>query len=115
MHRSPWLALALAAPLLVACGDRATAPTPGRSYTLDEVQASFRGVALGDAERRVVARFGPDQGEPNGPVGPVGEDNDDTGSPGTFASTPGRPRPDDRTRALRYRGMASSPTSGAST
>ena len=107
MHRSPWLALALAAPLFVACGgDRAAAPAPGRIYTLDEVQASFRGVALGDAERRVVARFGPDAGEADGPVGPVGEDDHETGSPGTFARTPGRPRPDDRTKALRYRGMS---------
>ena len=45
----------------------------------------------------MVARFGPDQGEPGGPVGPLGRDHDDAGSPGTFASTPGRARPDDRT------------------
>jgi hypothetical protein len=106
VHRSQWLALALAAPLLVACaGDRA-APKPGRAYTLDEIQASFRGFALGDAERRVVARFGSDQGKPDGPVGPVHEDHYEAGTPGTFASTPGHPRPDDRTKSLRYRGMA---------
>ncbi len=103
MRRSPWLALALAAPLLVACApDTGAAPKPARSYTLDEAHASF----LGDAERGVVARFGPDQGEPNGPVGPLGQDRYDAGSPGTFASTPGRPRPDDRTKALRYHGMS---------
>jgi hypothetical protein len=107
VRRSPWLALALAAPVLAACGgDRGAAPKPARSYVLDESHASFRGVALGDAERRVVARFGPDQGEPDGPVGPVGEDRYDTGGPGTFASAPGPPRPDDRTKALRYRGMS---------
>ena len=85
---------------------RRAAPKPARSYTLDEAHASFRGVALGDAERGVVARFGPDQGEPNGPVGPLGQDRYDAGSPGTFASTPGRRRPDDRTKALRYHGMS---------
>jgi hypothetical protein len=107
VRRSPWLALALAAPPLVACaGDTGAAPKPARSYTLDEAHASFRGVALGDAERGVVARFGPDQGEPDGPVGPLGQDRYDAGSPGTFASTPGRPRPDDRTKALRYHGMS---------
>ena len=107
VRRSPWLALALAPPLLVACaGDTVAAHKPARSYTLDEAHASFRGVALGDAEHRVVARFGPDQGEPDGPVGPLDQDHYDTGSPGTFASTPGRPRPDDRTKALRYRGMS---------
>ena len=98
VRRSPWLALVLAVPVLVACaGDTGAAPEPARSYTLDEAHASFRGIALGDAERRVVARFGPDQGEPGGPVGPLGRDHDDAGSPRTFASTPGRPRPDDRT------------------
>jgi hypothetical protein len=103
MRRSPWLTLALPAPLLVACaGDGASAPKPDRIYVLDEAHASFRGVALGDAEGRVAARFGPDQGKPNGPMGPVGEDGYDTGTPGTFAATPGRPRPDDRTKALRY-------------
>ena len=107
VRRSPWLARAVAAPLLVACaGGTGAAPNRARSYTLDEAHASFRGVALGDAERRVVTRFGPDQGEPDGPVGPVGEDDRETGSPGTLASTPGRPRPDDRTKALRYRGMS---------
>jgi hypothetical protein len=107
VRRSPWLALALAGALLVACGgETGAAPEPARSYTLDETHASFRGVALGDAERRVVARFGPDQGEPGGPVGPVGQDPYEAGSPGTFAGTPGRPRPDDRTKPLRYRGMS---------
>jgi hypothetical protein len=106
VRRSPWFPLALAALLAGCAGDGASAPEPAASYVLDEARASFRGVALGDAESRVVARFGPDQGRPDDPVGPVGEDHDATGSPGTFASTPGRPRPDDRTRALRYRGMS---------
>jgi hypothetical protein len=107
VRSSPWLAFALAAPLLVACaGDRSGAPKPAHSYALDEARASFRGIALGDAESRVTARFGSDRGKPDGPAGPVGEDGYETGTPGTFASTPGRPRPDDRTKALRYRGMA---------
>jgi hypothetical protein len=91
--------------LLAACGNAAEPKAPARSYTLDEDSGSFRGIALGGAERKVLTRFGPDQGEPGGPVGPLGEHNYDNG-PGTFASTPGRPRPDDRTKALRYRGMA---------
>jgi hypothetical protein len=103
VRRSRYLALAAVA-ALAACGASKPA-APARVYTLDEGNASFRGVALGDAEREVVARFGADQGKPDGPVGPLGEHNYDNG-PGTFASTPGRPRPDDRTKALRYRGMA---------
>ena len=64
----------------------------------------FRGIALRDRESRVVERFGPDQGKPAGPVTPLGADAE--GPPGTFASTPGRPSPYDRTAALRYRGMS---------
>lgn len=106
MHPPAWLALTIAATLLTACGGDHEAARPTHTYTLDETRASFRGVALGDAEREVVARFGPDQGEPNGPVGPLGDDRFESGSPGTFASTPGTPRPDDRTAHLSYHGMA---------
>lgn len=66
----------------------------------------FRGVALGGPESTVVKRFGPDQGESGGPVGPLGTDRFTNGSPGTFASTPGRPPPYDRTAELRYPGMS---------
>src|SRR5689334_16102832 len=100
------LALVLAAPLLIAaCGGSDAPRAPARTYVLDESRASFRGVSLGDAEREVVSRFGPDQGKPDGPVGPLGDHNYDNG-PGTFASAPGRPRPGDRTPSLRYDGMA---------
>jgi hypothetical protein len=105
--RGRCLVLAItAAALLPACGGDDERAPPNRTYVLDEAHGAFRGVALGDAEREVVARFGPDQGEPNGPVGPLGDDHFDSGSPGTFASTPGTPRPDDRTAHLRCRGMA---------
>jgi hypothetical protein len=87
------------------CGSSDGAGVPSRgSYRFDETRGTFRGVALRDPERRVVARFGPDQGEPAGPNRPLGTSDAD-GPPGTFASSPGRPSPDDRTAALRYRGM----------
>ncbi|HEX2087568.1 MAG TPA: hypothetical protein VHF89_17925 [Solirubrobacteraceae bacterium] len=95
------LPLAIAAVLAAAgCGG----DEPERTYVLDEVRGSFRGVTLGDREREVIGRFGPDQGEPAGPVRPLGDGGDL--APGTFASTPGPPRPDDRTAALRYPGMS---------
>jgi hypothetical protein len=73
---------------------------------LDEQHGSFRGISLGMPERRVIARFGPDEGDPAGPIGPLGDDRFETGSPGTFASSPTGPSPTDRTAFLRYRGMS---------
>src|SRR3954453_15635428 len=88
------------------CGSSDSAGVESRgSYRFDEVRGAFRGVALRDPESRVVARFGPDQGEPAGPNQPLGTSDED-GPPGTFAGSPGTPSPDDRTAALRYRGMS---------
>lgn len=98
---------ALAVGVIAGCGaGEPTDTAPPASYVLDEQRGSFRGISLGTAERRVIARFGPDQGEPEGPVGPLGDDRFETGSPGNFASGPDAPSPTDRSASLRYPGMA---------
>jgi hypothetical protein len=92
---------------LAGCGGSASTGTVATTaYRLDEQRGAFRGVTLGAPEHGVVERFGPDRGEPEGPVGPLGDDSFERGTPGTFASSPDGPSPTDRTVFLRYRGMS---------
>jgi hypothetical protein len=86
-------------------GDAGVVPS-SHSFLFDESRGAFRGIALRDPERRIIERFGPDRGKPEGPVTPLGADAFADGPPGTFASTPSKPSPHDRTVALRYRGMS---------
>jgi hypothetical protein len=100
-------ALTLAAVTIGACGSGVDVGVPSSgSFPLDESRGAFRGIALRDPERRVIERFGPDRGRPEGPVTPLGADAFVDGPPGTFANSPGKPSPHDRTAALRYRGMS---------
>ena len=101
-------AFALAGAIAVAaCGsDGNRRAAEQRSYRLDEVRGAFRGVALGDRERRVVAQFSPDRPVRAEPVSRLGSDDWSDGVPGTFSSSPRKASPHDRTGVLRYWGMS---------
>lgn len=74
-------------------------------HRIDERRGAFDGIVLGSPESRVVRRFGPDQGEPNGPNTPLDVDGFESGAPGTYRP-PRTPTPHDRRETLRYPGIS---------
>lgn len=101
----------IAAALLVAaaltgagCSSGEVGVPSATPHRIDERRGTFDGIALGTPESRIVRRFGPDQGEPNGPTSPLGTDEFGGGSPRSELSR--TPTPNDRKASLRYDGMS---------